>query len=355
MTLHAYVGCYTRMGKFSSHRPDGIMLCDVDAQSGRLTVRASFVSQENPSFLRMHPKREHLYAVNELQQGRLSSFALNPANGYLEWLNSQPVDGADPCYLCLDPSGSFVLVANYSSGSLTVFPIRPDGTLAPHSDLVLHSGSGPNRDRQEAPHAHSVAFDPSSHFAIAADLGLDRLLVYRLDPMTGKLALNDPAGAAAYPGAGPRHFTFHPNGKILYCANELTGTVTTYSWDCERGILYPLSSLPTLPETFSDDNTVADIHLNPAATRLYVSNRGHNSLAVFAVAADGGLDSMGQVSCGGNWPRNFAVDPDGKWLFVANQRSEDIVTFRIDGDGMPRETGEKLKLPNPVCIELVIS
>ena len=354
MSLYTYIGCYTDQGKGEPHRPEGIILCKVDAETGRLDLIARFASNESPSFLRLHPNRKNLYAVNELVAGKVSAFEVDPASGALTVMNSQPTDGAHPCYISYDPSGKFALISNYSSGSLAVFPIGEDGRLAPHSDLVVHGGSGPNKGRQERPHAHSIAFDPSGKYAIAADLGIDRLLVYRLDSGSGKLVLNDLSGAATQPGAGPRHFTFHPNGGILYCGNEVNNTVTVCTWDSSKGILVPVQVLPTLPADFIGESTVADIHLNPAATRLYVSNRGHNSLAVFAVRADGTLSALGQVSCGGNWPRNFAIDPSGTWLFAANQYSNDVVTFRIDGeDGMPRETGQVLQVLSPVCLELV--
>jgi 6-phosphogluconolactonase len=354
ITKHAYIGTYTQSERGEEHRKEGIYLCQVDSTTGQLSIQSKAVSNENPGFLRLHPNRRFLYAVNELVKGGVSSFAVDPSSGDLTLLNSQATDGVHPCFVQFDPEGKFMLVSNYSSGSLAVFPIRPDGKLDPHSDLVTHVGSGPNLDRQERAHAHSLAFDPSGKYVIAADLGIDRLLVYKLDTERGKLILNDLSGAVTQPGAGPRHFTFHPNGRILYSANELNGTVTVCSWDSSRGLLTPVQVVPTLPVEFKGENTVADIHLDPTAKTLYVSNRGHNSLAVFRIASDALLTPIGHVGCGGNWPRNFAVDPGGKWLYVANQYSNHVVTFQIDAkSGMPQETGKVLQVPSPVCIELV--
>lgn len=352
MTRHAFIGTYTKSKRGEEHRKEGIYLCKVDSGSGQLSVQSMVVSNENPSYVRLHPGRRYLYAVNELDKGRASSFAVDPSTAELTLLNSQPTGGATPCFAGYDPEGKFLMVANYSSGNLTVFPIRADGKLDPHSDLVTHVGSGPYLGKQA--HAHSIAFDPSGAYAIAADLGIDRLLVYKLDRVHGILNLIEGSGAAAKPGAGPRHFIFHPNGQILYCANELNSTVLVCSWDGSKGLLTPVQDISTLPVGFAGENAVADIHLNPSASTLYVSNRGHNSLAVFRVAADGELTSMGHVGSGGKIPRNFAVDPGGKWLYVANQNSNNVVSFRIDSEsGMPQETGNVLQVPSPVCIELV--
>jgi 6-phosphogluconolactonase len=354
MTQYAYVGTYTQDEHGKEHRAEGIYIYQVDPASGKLSLKSKALARENPSFLRMHPSKKYLYAVNELVEGKVSSFAVNPANGELTWLNSQPTKGMHPCYVSFDPAGKFMLIANYSSGSLAVFPILPDGTLAPMSDLIEHQGKGPNPHRQERAHAHSIAFDPSGKFALAADLGIDQILVYRLDPVTGKLSLNDPPHARMHPGAGPRHFSFHPNGNILYCANELDGTVSVCQWNDQTGILSPYQTLPTLPAGFTQDNTVADIHLDSSAKTLYVSNRGHNSLAVFRVLADGSLTPLTILPCGGNWPRNFALDGQGKWLYVANQYSSDLVQFRLNPDsGLPEATGEVYAIPSPVCVEIV--
>lgn len=353
MTQYAYVGTYTDKGKDGEHRKEGIFLYERDQETGKLTLLSKQASKENPSFLRIHPTKKFLYSVIELVEGGASSFAVNQADGSLTLLNSQPTLGVHPCHLDYDPSGKFALISNYSSGCLSIFPILADGTLAPVSDFVEHHGSGV-RKQQERAHAHSMAFDPSGNYLLAADLGLDRIFVYRLDTATGKLSLHDLSGAAMTPGAGPRHFVFHANGEILYSANELNGTVTVCTWDAQKGILVPVQNVPTLPADFSGENGVADIHLHPSGKILYVSNRGHNSLAVFKVLEDGLLAPLGHVACGGNWPRNFAVDPGGRWLYVANQRSSNLAIYRLDPEtGWPELIDASLEVPGPVCIELV--
>lgn len=353
MTKYAYVGTYTQEERGKPHRKEGIYVYRRDAESGKLSLVSTVDSKENPSFLRLHPNKRFLYAVNELAEGEVSAFAIDPGTGRLTRINSQPTLGVHPCYISYDPAGRFAMISNYSSGSLAVFPIQADGQLAPMSGFVEHKGSGPNQGRQERAHAHSIAFDPSGQFVLAADLGIDRILVYTLDGEHGKLALHELPGAEMRPGSGPRHFVFHPNGKILYGANELDGTVTVCTWDSQKGRLTPVQHISTLPADFKGENTVADIHLDPAAKTLYVSNRGHNSLAVFRVNGDASLTLLEITSCGGNWPRNFAVDPDGKWLYVANQYSGNLVLFRLDPDtGRPIPTGDAYELPSPVCIEL---
>jgi 6-phosphogluconolactonase len=352
-TTHAYIGTYTQTGNGGNHRKEGIYICRVDLINGKLTLEAKVESNENPSYLRLHPGKRFLYAVNELEHGKASSFAVNPANAFLTLLNSQPVDGSAPCYVSYDLSGKYMLVANYSSGNLTVFPIRADGKLDPHSDLVAHVGSGPRRE-QDGARAHSIAFAPGGKYVVAADLGMDRLIVYKFDEIHGKLVLNDLPGVTAHLGAGPRHFIFHPNGQILYCANELNSTVMVCSWEGIKGILAPIQVLSTLPADFSGWNAVADIHMHPDQKTLYVSNRGHNSLAIFRVANNGTLTPIGYTGSGGEIPRNFAVDPGGKWLFVANQNSNNVVTFRVDMEsGIPEKTENVFEVPSPVCIELV--
>ena len=353
MTHFLYVGSYTQPGEGGNGSPQGITVFRRNLQDGHLTFSSQERSNENPSFLRFHPTKRYLYAVNELVEGAISAFAVEPQTGGLTFLNRQPTRGAHPCYISFDPAGKFVLISNYSTGSLAVYPIQKDGSLAEMSDLIEHLGSGPHGNQNRA-HAHSIAFDPSGNFVLAADLGMDRILVYRFDADEGKLKLNSLSGAATYPGSGPRHFAFNLNGKFLYSANELNSTVTTCTWDSAKGILVPVQVLSTLPEGFTGRNDVADIHLSANGKWLYISNRGHNSLAVYQILETGNLQAAGQVPTGGNWPRNFAVDPNGRWLYAANQKSNDLVTFDIGLDGgMPVATGEVIPVTSPVCIELV--
>jgi 6-phosphogluconolactonase len=244
------------------------------------------------------------------------------------------------------------MVSNYSSGTLTILPVREDGSLGPLTDLVNHAGSGLDPARQEHAHAHSTRCDPTHQYILAADLGIDRVLVYRLDAVQGKLRLHDGASGAAKPGAGPRHMEWHTGGKILYVANELDSTVAVYAWDADQGRLAPLQVLTTLPKAYSGvENAVADIHLTPDGRYLYVSNRGDNSLAAYRVDPSTGLlEQAGWYSTGGNWPRNFAIHREGKYLLAANQYSGNVVVFEIQDDGSLTRTGEETAIPAPVCI-----
>jgi 6-phosphogluconolactonase len=352
MSTFVFAGTYTQKSK-TEHRDEGIYAYRFDAENGKLVLSAASHAGWNPSFVRVHPNRRFLYATNESSEGRVSSLAVNPSTGALTLINSQPTRGAAPCYISFDPHGKFILVSNYSSGSLAVFPIAEDGHLEPMSSFIEHIGTGFNIQRQERAHAHSIGFDLSGNFVLAADLGIDRVLVYRLNSATGELALGELWGAAMRPGAGPRHFACHPNGKVIYVANELDSTVTACVWDGGKGFLAPIQNLPTLAEGYSGDNSVADIHLSPDAHRLYVSNRGDNSLAVYEVDENGALEQLAIVDCGGNWPRNFAIDPSGKWLLVANQYSENIVVFKLDAQGIPVQSGEVIPVPSPVCLDFV--
>lgn len=348
-----YIGTYT-IWPGQETRTEGIFLATMDPDTGRVTIERGFDAGPNPSFLTLSRDRRHLFAVNERTQGGTSAFAVDAASGTLTPLNSQPVQGADPCYLTLDPTGRWLLVACYSSGNLVTLPVQADGSLGALVEHIQHVGTGPNTARQEKAHAHSVRFDPSQTFALAADLGMDRVWVYRLDAQTGKMSANTPPGLDGEPGAGPRHLEFHPNGRFLYIANELGSSVTACAWDGQAGKITSFQTLSTLPQGFSGENLVADIHITPSGEYLYVSNRGHNSLAGFRVdAAAGSLSALGATSCGGNFPRNFAIDPAGKFLLCANQYSGDLVTFKLGADGSLTPTGDKLALASPVCVLFV--
>jgi 6-phosphogluconolactonase len=347
-----YVGTYTQTTPGAAHRREGIFVYGMDALEGGLTLLSAAESGPNPSFLAFHPKRPFLYAVNELAEGGVSAFAINQASGELTRLNHQPTHGSAPCHLTCDPTGKWLLVANYGSGNLTVLPILPDGQIAPPTDLIQHRSL--DEGARDA-HAHSVTFDPGERFVLAADLGIDRILVYTLDGKSGRLLPNHPPGVKATYGAGPRHLAFHPNARVLYAANELNSTVTAYRWDGEKGLFAPIQTLSTLPKDFAGVNSVADIHLNAAGKFLYVSNRGHDSLAIFAADEQAGtLEPMGHISSGGQCPRNFALDPSGLFLLAANQNSNNLVIFRIQADtGQLTPTAQSVSIPQPVCVKII--
>jgi 6-phosphogluconolactonase len=351
----AYVGTYT--GKESK----GIYRFDFDPARGQLSGRALAAEVTNPSFLAVHPNQRFLYAVGELgnfagkKGGAVSAFAIDPKTGDLKLLNQQSSVGAGPCHLVVDKEGKAVLAANYSGGSVCVLPIAADGSLGEASAFMQHKGSSVNKQRQEAPHAHSVNLDPANRFAFVADLGLDRVLIYRFDAAKGTLQPNDPPAVAVAAGAGPRHFAFHPNGKFAYVINELDSTVTALAYDADRGALKPLQTVSTLPEGGAKGNSTAEVVVHPSGKFVYGSNRGHNSIAVFTVdPATGKLTPAGHQGEGIKTPRNFVIDPTGQFLVVANQGSGSLVVFRIDpATGALTPTGSRVEVPAPVCVRFV--
>jgi 6-phosphogluconolactonase len=346
-----YVGTYTEGG-----RPDGIYLIRMDRRSGKLRRVASVNAGANPSFLAIHPNRRVLYAVNELEThngrptGVVSAFALARDTGALTRLNEQPSEGGAPCFVSVDRSGRVVLVANYVGGSIALLPIHGDGSLATATSVPQHTGRGPNAARQGGPHAHCIVADPSNRFVLAADLGADRVFVYRLDLDRKSLRRVERGDAIMRSGAGPRHIAFHPTLPLVFVANELDSTVATLRFDAERGALSLLDTRSTVPAGWTGTNYPADIHVAPSGRTLYVSNRGHNSIAVFSVAESTlVLDQV--VSTEGDWPRNFSLDPTGRWLLVANQRSDSVVVFARDqNSGRLTPTRERIALPSPACL-----
>ncbi len=352
MPHFVFIGSYTKDDGQTEHRSQGIYTCQV-SEDGQLSLLSSSPGGVNPSFLVQHPTRPFLFAVNEMEADRASAFAIDPHTGELTLLNSQPTGGVWPCHASLDPAGKWLMAANYNSGSLTVFPILPDGRLGPASDYVEHQGvPGPDLDHQDKAHAHMVKFDPTGRFVLATDLGLDRIFIYRLNSEHGRLTAHTRGEVVMAPASGPRHFVFHPNGCFLYLANELDSTVTACEWDGAAGLLRPFQKLPTLPGGYEGVNGVADIHLHPSGRFLYVSNRGHDSLAIYSVDQRGGLlGPLDHVPSGGRTPRGFAVDPLGQFILVANQHSGNIVTLRLDPqNGQLFPTDHKISIPQPVCV-----
>lgn len=351
--LLVYVGTYT------SGKSEGIYLYRLDLTSGKLRHAATTKGVKDPSFIALAPGRRNLYAVNEVEDfggkksGALSSFAVDQPTGNLRLLNQQPSLGGAPCYVDVDRSGRFVLVANYSGGNIAVLPIRSDGSLGEATDVKQYVGSSINVERQEGPHAHCIVLDPANRFAYGCDLGTDKVMIYRFDARRGKLIPGRTPWVQLKPGAGPRHITFHPDGKYAYVINELHATVTAFAHDRDRGNLKELQTIPTLPADFTGENTSADIHVSPDGHFLYCSNRGHDSIAAFQIAPRSGkLTFVAHQSSGGKAPRNFAIDPTGRFLLVANQKSDNIVTYRRDlKTGQLTATGHVAEVPSPVCLK----
>lgn len=355
-----YVGTYTN--KTSSK---GIYAYRFDPGTGKLASLGVAAESEDPSFLAVHHSGKYLYAVNEIdhfgaqKSGDVSAFAVDRGTGQLRLLNQAATRGAGPCHLSLDKSGKFVLVANYDGGSIAVFPIREDGSLAPASAFVQHTGSSANKERQEGPHAHWIGTSPDNHFALAADLGLDEVLVYRFDAGKGSLTPNTPSFAKLNPGAGPRHLAFHPNGKFAYLLAEMEDSVTVFAYDSSKGSLSPLQTISALSTLRKDDKgpkEAAEIAVHPNGKFLYASNRsGIDTISTFSIdPVKGTLKLKGEYPTMGKTPRNFAIDPTGKFLLAANQKSNNIVIFRIDSaTGALSPTGEITEAPAPVCITFV--
>ena len=353
--LLVYVGTYT-----SGTKSEGIYLYRLNLSDGSLTRVGVTGGVNHPSYLTLDRARRFLYAVEETEEfegaksGAVSAFAVDQRDGSLRFVNRQASMGGAPCYVTADSTGRFVLVANYLGGNVAVFPVKKGSGLGKATDVRQDSGSGPVRERQEGPHAHSVLLDSSNRHAYSCDLGTDKVMVYDFDSRGGKLVPASQPFVSLKPGAGPRHLTFDSAGQHVYVLNELDSTVTAFARVRTTGALRELKTYLILPEDFKGENTGADIHLTPDGRFLYCSNRGHDSIAAFRVDARAGeLTPVGHTPTGGKTPRNFAVDPTGQYLLVANQRSDSVVTFRIDhSTGALAPTGHTAEIPSPVCLKL---
>lgn len=351
--LTLYVGTYTAKGA------EGIHALDFDTSSGRLTHDRLVAAVSNPTFLALHPRGDRLYAVSEVRDatgrhgGAVNAFAIAPETGALTLLDRQSSEGAGPCHLSVDRTGRFAFVANYHSGGVAMLPIGTDGRLDAACAVIQHHGCGPDPERQEGPHAHSITLSPDERFAIVADLGLDKLMVYRIDWRAGRLLPHEPPFTAVAPGAGPRHLAFHPTARFAYVINELDNTMTALTWDAAQGACHVLQTLPTEPAEFAGTGYAADVQMSADGHFLYGSNRGHDSVAVFAVDdRDGTLAPRAVVPTGGAWPRNIALDPTGAFLLAANQESDSITVFRRDPvTGHIAPTGHAAHVSMPVCLK----
>ncbi len=341
-----YIGTYTRQDS------KGIYAYRFQPATGKLTPLGLAAETSNPSFLAVAPNQRFLYAANENSPGTISAFAVQPGTGRLKLLNAVSSRGAGPCHVAFDKTGKWLFAANYSSGSVAVFPVHEDGTLGEASGFVQHSGSSVNPQRQEGPHAHSASVSPDNRFLLVADLGLDKVLVYRFDAVKGTLAPNDPPFAKLAPGSGPRHMAFRPDGKFVYALSEMSATVTAFRYTAGKGSLEEIQTLSTLPAGFNGPNGSAEIAVHPDGKFLYASNRGHDSIAILGIdAARGTLTFIDGVATQGKTPRNFAIDPTGAFLLAANQDSGSIVVFRIDRKtGRLTATGDVAQVPSPVSL-----
>lgn len=346
-----YVGTYT------GAKSKGIYLFDFDAETGKLTEQGLAAELPNPTFLAIHPDGNRLFAASEIsgfkktKAGAVAAFEVDKKTGKLTLLNQESSGGAGPCHVTLDRTGKHVLVANYGGGSIASLPIGADGKLGEPTTVIQHVGTSVDKSRQEGPHAHSINVDPTNRYAMAADLGLDKVLVYSFDAKTGKLTANDPPAASVAPGAGPRHFAFHPDGKHAFVINELFLTLTSFKYDSAKGTLSEIETLSTLPKGTKKIGSTAEVVVHPNGKFVYGSNRGHNSIAIFRFE-DGKLTHVGNQGNDIDTPRNFVLDPTGKFLLVANQGKASITVFRIDpATGELSQVGEPTaSAPAPVCL-----
>jgi 6-phosphogluconolactonase (cycloisomerase 2 family) len=353
--MFVYVGSYTNDPPGGgNNNPVGFSVFKFDPTTGKLSP-VQQVKSANPSFLALDPSHRFLYVINEIDDyegqktGSVEAYAIDPATGEVKLLNRQSVGGPIPAHLITDPSGRHLIVANYIGGNFVVLPIGEDGRLGPISGEIKDSGSGPNKARQEAPHPHIVTFDPAGRHIATADLGIDKVQIFRLND--GGLARVSEASVA--PGAGPRHIAFHLSGQVLYVVNELGATVTAFAYDPATGqIGKELQTISTEPAGYDGPHSTAEIAVHPSGKFLYASNRGYNSIVGYRIdPATNLLSVIGHAKQGVNFPRNFAIDPSGKWLYVANQKGDTIVQFEIDPEsGELKPTGQVTQSITPVAI-----
>ncbi len=342
-----YVGTYT-----AKTQSKGIYLYEFSSTTGKLEPKGIAAETADPSWVAVHPNGKFLYAANESgKASTVSSFAIDPSSGKLTPLNKLPSLGEDPCYLSFDKTGKYLFVANYTSGNVVVFPILTDGKLGEHTANVKDAGTlGPNKQRQEGPHAHWIVPSANNQYVFVSDLGLDQIVIYRFDPTAGTLAPNDPPSIKLAAGSGPRHATFSANEKSFYVASELASTVTFFTFDSARSSFKQQQVLSTLPADFHGRNDVAEIALDPSGKWLFVSNRGHDTIAEFSVdPTSGKLRYLSEFSTLGQEPRHFAIDPSGKFILVENQNSNYIIEFQLDpASGKVSPITAKVDVPSPV-------
>lgn len=346
-----FVGTYTINLGFVDGTARGISAFRMDPDNCSLQFLAENAGIESPAFLAIHPNKQYLFAANE-SSGFVSAFSINKDPGHLTLLNQQSSLGSAPCFVIIDKTGKLALVTNYTSGNVLVYPIESDGKLGTASDNIQHKGSGPDKTRQEGPHAHSIWIDSGNRYALACDLGLDKVFVYELDIKNGKLLSH--SEGIIHPGAGPRHLDFHPDGQFIYVINEIDATMSVMKWDNNRGELTEIQYLSTLPVGVDSPKSCADVHIHPNGKYLYGSNRGHDSIVIFSVdPANGKLALIGHESTRGKTPRNFTIDPTSQFLLAANQDSSSIVTFRINPQSGKLTYLATYQTPTPVCLKFL--
>ena len=350
-SIRVYVGTYS----------EEIYVYRMDLETGQLVFESQINNVKSPSFLAVHPKNQFLYAVNEIgnyegqETGSVSAFSIDQQSGKLTFLNRQPSHGTAPCHLSVDATGQYVLVANYGSGTVAAFPVDSNGYLNPASSVVQHKGASINVQRQTSPHAHAIMIAPNNQHVFSPDLGLDQVIIYQLNRENGQLIANDQPFVTVSAGQGPRHFDFHPSQQWAYVINEIGSTITVFDYQPDGGYLDSVQTISTLPENFKGTNSCADIHVSADGQFVYGSNRGHDSIVIYAVnQANGQLTCIGHELTRGQSPRNFGLDPTGDYLLAANHGSNDIYVFKVDSQsGLLKYTGHSAQVPTPVCLKMI--
>jgi 6-phosphogluconolactonase len=356
-------GILVYFGTYTEGKSRGIYVSRFDAATGALTKPELAAESVNPSFLVAHPSGRFLYAANEIDSfegeaaGAASAFAVDKATGKLTLLNQSSSRGTGPCYVSLDRAGRHLFIANYGGGNVAVIPVGADGKLGSASSFVQHQDAGVDAPKRRTPHAHSMDLDPAGRFALAADLGLDRVQVYRFDAEKGAVSPAEPPFAAVKAGSGPRHLAFRPDGRFAYVINELSMTLTAFRYDADRGALTEVATISSLPPGVgvASGFSGAEVVAHPSGRFVYASNRGHDTIAVFAIdAASGAPRLVENVPTGGQIPRGFNLDPEGRYLLVGNQKSNTVVVFAIDpASGRLKPTGQSVEVGAPVSVVFV--
>ncbi len=354
-----YIGAYTRSEPHVQGAAQGIYTYQIDGETGALTYVETTPGLENPTFLTVDPTERYLYAVSEVGEyegspsGSVAAYAIDDEGG-LTLLNQQASHGIAPCHLCVGPDGGYLFLTNYGSGVVSMFPLAEDGSLKPVSCVIQLEGSGINPQRQKGPHAHSININPTGRFAVVADLGTDRVMIYAIDGKNGQLTPAAQPWVDVEPGSGPRHFAFHPDRKHAYLIQEMGSMVTLFDYDEASGGLTVKQTISTLPDDYEGDSTCADIHIHPSGRFLYGSNRGHDSIAIFTINAENGrLTAVGHESTRGKTPRNFVLDAAGRYLYAANQDTHNVETFSIDPTTGLLTHCHSAEAQSPVCLHII--
>jgi 6-phosphogluconolactonase len=344
------IGIYT-----SSSQDNGIYVYDFNVQTGDFNYKSKVAGGENPSYLAISNDGKYVYSVNEVKNGGVSAFGFKPASGELTFLNLASSGGESPCYISVDDKNKYVFAGNYSSGSLCAIPLKEDGSLGTDIQYIQQEGGSINKSRQQGPHVHSTVLSPDNHYLLTPNLGTDKVCIYQVDATktSQPLVPAEPAFVSVKPGSGPRHITFHPNSKFVYLIHEMEGMITAF--DYKNGKLVEKQTITMLSPDFKGKVSAADIHVSPDGKFLYGSNRGDaNELVIYAIDENGKLNYVGRQETLGKTPRNFAIDPTGNFLLVANQDSNEIIIFKRDPKtGLITPTGKKIQVSKPVCLKFV--